>query len=141
MGYITLPVLASCQPSTIPLQAEQQTTPIGPDGTVSVDVSSLTQATPALVAPNVVGQDGYGVIVTMSPDGTIHAFSMRCTHQACSVDNQPFPYQGHEDIHCSCHGSVFALDGSVVIGPATEPLTPYTVTYNASQHIAKIKII
>ncbi|HEY3875775.1 MAG TPA: Rieske 2Fe-2S domain-containing protein [Candidatus Kapabacteria bacterium] len=136
LGYVTLPILAGCVPTSIPLEPEQTSTPIGPDGKVSVDVSSLSQGSPSLVAPNILGLDGFPVMVTLLTDGTVHAFSMRCTHQGCTVDSQ----LEHDDIHCSCHDSLFALDGSVIQGPATVPLTAYPVTYDAAGHIATIKL-
>ncbi len=146
LGYVSLPLLAAaptmlgCEPTSVPLLPEQQTAPIGPDGTVSVDISSLTVGGPSLVAPNVLGQDGFGVMITITPDGIVHAFSMRCTHQGCSVDKQLVNL--NKDINCSCHGSQFALDGSVAQGPATLPLIEYPITPNPPVGgIAHIKII
>lgn len=58
-----------------------------------------------------------GVVVTQPEPGEFRAFSATCTHQACMVTGVT------ETIDCVCHGSRFSLlDGSVVEGPATEPL-------------------
>jgi len=49
--------------------------------------------------------------------GSLHAVSTRCTHLGCIVafnDAEP----GWE---CPCHGSRFAVDGSVLHGPANRP--------------------
>lgn len=57
-------------------------------------------------------------MVTQPSAGTFLAFSAACTHQGCTVS-------GVEDdvISCPCHGSQFDInDGSVVQGPAREPL-------------------
>lgn len=58
-----------------------------------------------------------GLVVTQPTTGEFKAFSSTCTHQACQVTGVT------ETIDCVCHGSKFSLtDGSVVQGPATEPL-------------------
>jgi len=137
VGYISLPLLEACMPTSAPLVPPPTTVPIGPDGKVSVDASALSQANPAIVAPNVQGLDGFGVILTLTPDGTVHAFSMKCTHQSCPVDNRLV----NDEVHCSCHGSLFRLDGTVDVGPATIPLTSYPVKYDPSTHIASIQLI
>jgi Rieske Fe-S protein len=63
-----------------------------------------------------------GVVVTQPEPGEYKAFSATCTHQACLVTGVT------ETIDCICHGSKFSLrDGSVVEGPATEPLPEQTI--------------
>ena len=61
------------------------------------------------------------VIVIQDPanlDGVV-ALSGKCTHSGCMVAWQ-------EDLFaCPCHGSKFNPDGSVVEGPAIEPLARY----------------
>ena len=53
-------------------------------------------------------------------DGQLTALSARCTHLGCAV-----AYNNAEQTwDCPCHGSRYALDGSVIQGPATEPLQP-----------------
>ena len=140
LGYVSLPVLAGCLPTSLPLEPEQTTAPIGPDGRVAVDISLLTQANPSIVAPNVLGQDSFGVIVTLTPDGLVHAFSMRCTHQYCSVDSR----LTSEEIHCSCHGSTYHLDGTVdhAVISGQAPLTSYAITPNPPiGNVAHVQII
>ncbi|CAN5748443.1 hypothetical protein BH23CYA1_BH23CYA1_05560 [soil metagenome] len=54
-----------------------------------------------------------------NPEALI-ALSAKCTHAGCTVAWQ-------EDLFaCPCHGSKFGPDGSVVDGPADEPLAQYT---------------
>lgn len=62
------------------------------------------------------------VIVHRSNDGTIRAFSARCTHLGCHIDR----IVGDEAV-CPCHGSRYRADGSVVAGPASRPLDPVTL--------------
>ena len=64
------------------------------------------------------------VVVTQPTQGQFKAFSAICTHQGCPVSK----IEG-EDIDCTCHGSKFSIkDGSVVEGPATQPLDALTVS-------------
>jgi Rieske Fe-S protein len=63
------------------------------------------------------------IVVTQPQAGQFHAFSAVCTHKHCTVSDI-----GNGTIDCPCHGSRFsATDGSVVHGPATEPLAAKTV--------------
>ncbi len=104
----------------------------GPDGpdpdaapaTVSLDEIPVGGALILPDAPYVVSQP---------TAGEVKAFTNLCTHQHCPVSR----IDG-ADIVCDCHGSRFSIDdGSVVNGPASEPLTTYpasldgdTVTVN-----------
>jgi len=64
------------------------------------------------------------VVVTQPTAGEFKAFSAVCTHQGCVVAEI-----AGKDIDCTCHGSRFSItDGSVVNGPATQPLQPLKVT-------------
>jgi Rieske Fe-S protein len=56
-------------------------------------------------------------VVTQPSAGEYKAFSKMCTHQGCAVSEIT------DTIDCRCHGSKFSItDGSVVNGPATQPL-------------------
>jgi nitrite reductase/ring-hydroxylating ferredoxin subunit len=64
------------------------------------------------------------VVITQPTDGDFKGFSSTCTHQGCQVSEV---IDG--SIHCPCHNSMFSIeDGSVVEGPATEPLPPVEIT-------------
>ncbi len=73
-----------------------------------------------------------GALVTKAKDGSpvvlvrkgsaVTGLSAKCTHRGCTVA----PAAGELD--CPCHGSRFALDGSVLGGPAAAPLPAYPVT-------------
>lgn len=63
-------------------------------------------------------------VVTQPDEGAIAAFSSTCTHKGCIVDDV-----SGGTINCACHGSRFDIsDGSVVSGPATDPLPQIPVT-------------
>jgi nitrite reductase/ring-hydroxylating ferredoxin subunit/uncharacterized membrane protein len=59
--------------------------------------------------------DGMPVLLVRRGD-EIHALDDRCSHRGCPL------HEGEldgETITCSCHGSTFRLDGTLVKGPAT----------------------
>jgi Rieske Fe-S protein len=69
------------------------------------------------------------IVVTQPSEGEVVAFSSICPHQGCKV-NQVFDNQ----IFCPCHGSIFsALDGSVIVGPATEGLSAATFVLDGTK--------
>lgn len=64
------------------------------------------------------------VVVTQPQPGVFRGFDMHCTHRGCPVDSV-----AEGCIRCPCHGSLFSVaDGSVVGGPATQPLAGRTLT-------------
>jgi Rieske Fe-S protein len=66
---------------------------------------------------------GKNIVVTQPVAGTFKGFSAVCTHQGCIVDAV-----ANGTIDCPCHGSKFSVkDGSVVNGPASQPLPSVTV--------------
>lgn len=65
--------------------------------------------------------DGKPILLTQAESGTIVGLSAICTHQQCTVG----PHDG--ELLCPCHGSIYALDGSNVSGPAPRPLDPVPV--------------
>jgi nitrite reductase/ring-hydroxylating ferredoxin subunit len=64
------------------------------------------------------------VVVSQPTEGEFKAFSNVCTHRQCAITK----LDGAE-IECGCHGSRFKVeDGSVIDGPASDPLEERTVT-------------
>jgi nitrite reductase/ring-hydroxylating ferredoxin subunit len=62
-------------------------------------------------------------VITQPKSGQFKAFTAICTHQQCTVAEVT------DTINCNCHGSKFSItDGSVVNGPAQNPLAAKTVT-------------
>jgi glycine/D-amino acid oxidase-like deaminating enzyme/nitrite reductase/ring-hydroxylating ferredoxin subunit len=68
----------------------------------------------------VVSVKGRQVAVSRDEDGRTHAVSARCTHLGCIVAWN----SAERSWDCPCHGSRFARDGTVLMGPAVTPLAP-----------------
>ncbi|MFE7564963.1 Rieske (2Fe-2S) protein [Kitasatospora sp. NPDC057500] len=63
------------------------------------------------------------IVVTQPAEGQFKAFSAKCTHAGCIVDQVK-----NQQIQCPCHSSLFGItDGAVLDGPAKSPLPEYTV--------------
>lgn len=71
-----------------------------------------------------------GTVVAQPSPGVFTGFAARCTHAGCALAVK----DGR--LECPCHGSQFALDGSVVRGPAVEPLAPRPVTARGGEVVA-----
>jgi menaquinol-cytochrome c reductase iron-sulfur subunit len=72
--------------------------------------------------------DGWKVIsekstawVVKRPDNSIVAYGPQCTHLGCAYHWEA----EKKDFLCPCHTSVFAMDGTVISGPAPRPLDRY----------------
>lgn len=64
------------------------------------------------------------VVVTQPTPGVFKAFSAICTHSGCTVSKV-----AAGTINCPCHGSKYDIkDGSVVNGPAPDPLEERKIT-------------
>jgi Rieske Fe-S protein len=82
----------------------------------SPDVRSLDQL--ASGEGGIVKVDGDKVAAFRDDDGVVHAVSPICTHQYCQVSFNA----AERSWDCPCHGSRFATDGTVIEGPAVNPL-------------------
>ena len=64
------------------------------------------------------------IVITQPSQGEFKCFTAVCTHQGCIVSGV-----AGGNINCACHGSAFSIaDGSVVTGPATQPLGEESIT-------------
>ena len=95
----------------------------GPDASGAGSAGPVTAKTSDIaVGGGKVFADGQAV-VTQPTAGQFKAFSSICTHAGCPVADVT------DTINCNCHGSKFSItDGSVVDGPATQPLAARTAT-------------
>ena len=91
----------------------------------AVPVSMLAEEGQALVkAPDM----PRAVLVRLT-DGDPIALLASCTHQGCQPD-----LIGDRMI-CPCHGSEFSLDGEVLQGPASRPLTRFEVSRSGADWV------
>ena len=67
-------------------------------------------------------------VIIANNDGQYLALSKICTHAGCTV-----VYESQQNnFYCPCHGSIFNFNGQVIMGPASYPLTQYTVDVNGT---------
>jgi cytochrome b6-f complex iron-sulfur subunit len=64
----------------------------------------------------------------------LYAVSSVCTHKGCAVDWNT----DKKEIFCACHGSAFKADGTVVKGPAEEPLKGYEAKVEGDAVLVKV---
>ncbi len=62
-------------------------------------------------------------ILLRSEDGTFKAFSLICTHLACTVSWNP----EKREFYCPCHEGFFDAEGKVLSGPPPAPLEKWKV--------------
>jgi Rieske Fe-S protein len=125
---VGLPVLAACSgsdgsdvatdpntPSPTSTPTASESAEASPSETPSVD--AFAQASDIEVGGGTIFAEDQ-VVITQPSDGEFKCFSAVCTHQGCIVSSV-----SDGVIMCECHGSAFSIkDGSVVNGPATQPL-------------------
>lgn len=130
---IAAPLLQACE-TTLEPRSGTSNTGGNNGGTLSFDVSPLSAEGQGLVT-SAKGPDGYAVMIVRTGATSYSALSTRCTHQSCDVE---LPQNG--SITCLCHSSRFTLDGKVITGPATAPLTSYPLTYDEAANTVTVTI-
>jgi len=97
------------------------------DGGVCLDLTVTANASLGQVdGARVISFGGKSILVVRTDEQTFVALSAICTHAGCTVR-----FDGTRVV-CPCHGSTFALDGTVTHGPATRPLAVFATTFDAS---------
>jgi len=57
--------------------------------------------------------------ILIRKENEFYALSAVCTHLGCLVDYEA----GSNTLLCPCHGALFSLNGNVIKGPASSPLS------------------
>jgi len=63
-------------------------------------------------------------VIIINMGSAFVALSSVCTHEGCTVGYN----STSGNIECPCHGSVYAISGNVLVGPAPRALRSYTVS-------------
>jgi cytochrome b6-f complex iron-sulfur subunit len=79
--------------------------------------------------------DVNALLVIAVAAGQYAAVNPLCTHANCAFV-QFKPADGL--LHCPCHGSLFATDGTVKQGPATKPLSTYATAFDGTSVRVKL---
>ena len=117
---VALPLLAACGDDAVSSAAD----PTTGTGQAIASISDVAVGSATILTDE-------RVVLAQPSEGEFRAFSTTCTHQGCPVDK----IEG-DRILCPCHGSAFSVsDGSVVNGPATEPLEELEVTVEGDRII------
>jgi len=74
------------------------------------------------------------ILVVHLADHVLYAVSATCTRMGCTTTYD----KDTGEIHCPCDDSRYALDGSVISGPAKRPLRRYDVTLENDQVLIKL---
>jgi Rieske Fe-S protein len=94
--------------------------------TVTNGAATLTAEGTALAASGgaAIVTSGLGTMLVVRNDATsVAAYTATCTHQQCTISGFT-----NNVFQCPCHGSQFSTSGSVVRGPATQPLRRFNAS-------------
>ena len=106
-------------------------------GDVCLDLSAPENAALQQVdGARIIEFNGSQILVVRTDTATFVAMSAVCTHAGCIVNYAPSAH----DVACPCHGSLYAMDGSVLRGPAELPLALYSTTFDDRAQIVTISI-
>ena len=107
-------------------------------GTITIDTSMIyTTLQTAGNGIQLSGSDTFdsrGIIVLRTSNTGVRALSRRCTHANNTVNINSVG----NNLLCPSHNSIFDLNGNVVSGPATSPLTSYNCSLSTDGTIITI---
>lgn len=132
------PVICACGSNVFAMDG----TPPEPFGTIEIKSFLATYSALKTVNGSIVyrppSPNQYKPIVISCTGVSPYSFSVLtaiCTHQGVTVN----PYnKTSRYIYCSGHGSHFDINGAVLVGPATRPLTAYQHSYDEAGDILSV---
>ncbi|HVY68827.1 MAG TPA: Rieske 2Fe-2S domain-containing protein [Verrucomicrobiae bacterium] len=74
----------------------------------------------------------YPLLITRGANNQFFALNSRCSHEDCAVRSYSASARSYT---CPCHNSRYAMDGSVIVGPASFPLTSYKITFDGNDQL------
>jgi cytochrome b6-f complex iron-sulfur subunit len=101
---------------------------VPPGGSIKIKVGDF----PGLATVGTVVRVGDLRAAVRTDATTILGLSMICTHQQCTTSISA------NQFICPCHGSRYASDGTVIDGPAVNPLAHLQTSYNPFTDILTI---
>lgn len=99
--------------------------------TLTVPVSGFNESNILFVRDD---QAAYDILVVRVHVSQYDALFMRCSHGDYALGTSP------DGLTCPAHGGMFNYDGTVLKGPATEPLLRFPIEFNSDQGILTINI-
>jgi cytochrome b6-f complex iron-sulfur subunit len=137
--FITLVGVGTATPFILSSCGQKDSQPIAStvrsDGFQDVGTLSELEKNKQILRENLGNSEQKALIIPNPTDNNqLIAVNPTCTHAGCTVawesDKQVFI--------CPCHDSQFSSDGTVVEGPATEPLASYEVKSEGDAILVKI---
>ena len=134
MGRLFAEISLAATPGTGIINLKLSSFPIlaNENGRLRLGFSPLTTSVrdPRPTSGSGTPQEYYPFYVTRAPDQgglpVFHAFSSQCTHAGTVTGISTTPGQ----LLCPNHGSRYRVDGSVSQGPASRPLSNYSIEYD-----------
>lgn len=91
--------------------------------TVSITVDSGSPL--ATVGNGAITVNSLGTfLMAQTSQDTFSAMTAICTHENCTINGF-----SNSRFVCPCHGSQYSTSGTVLVGPATNPLTTYPTSF------------
>ena len=149
LGYFSIASIASIFPAILTIfNSRKATAKITNDDVLGIDdkdnpkaaARKKTEGFTVIGSVSDLDKNGYlqtkEVALVRNPTNPkqLIAVNPKCTHQGCDVKWAA----GEKKYACPCHGSNFDVDGAVLNGPATKPLTAYQAKIVGTQVLAKI---